>query len=330
MILPLIARNTLYAGNAARTFSVPLNRIYPQGSALPDLSPDMARIEGLADAMAANVLKSPYLADTQGTALATPVKDIRDISGLTVSQKTPYSAPALRAFAWELILKANSLPTPGVAANWATINPLALARFFITPSGLTNAATDTTARDIEPLNIYSQMARLSEAKGSLEPVDLNAVFTVPVLSTLGSPFGIDWPRPTTGAYASFVADWGTDPISPFPPVVLSMAKATQVNGTYPNQSQREVLYAGFSLNADKRCTLSVTIAPALAAGAQLDVDLPRMARTFSFTGTGGSTQAIIIPVSTAAPYYHPVRFRLKSPTAVQPDVTATLAFTPLP
>ena len=161
-------------------------------------------------------------------------------------------------------------------------------------------------------------------------MDLSAIFTVPVLSALGSPFGITWPRPTTGAYASFVADWGTDPTSPFPSVTLSMAKAAQVNGTYPNLSQGEVFYAGFSLNADKRCTLSATISPALAAGVQLEVDLPRMARTFSFSGTGGSTQAIIIPVNSAAPYYHPLRLRLKSPTAVQPDVTVTLAFTPLP
>lgn len=341
VILPLLARNLLYAGNGSRTFSVPLNALFPSGAALADLSPDMARIEGLADAMAANLLKSPYLADTQGTALAAPVRDIRDISGLTSAQLTPYSAPALRAFAWELILKANSLPTPGAAADWATLNSLAAARFFMAPTGLTNAATDTTARDIEPLNIYSQLKRLSEAKSTAEPVDLAAVFTEAALTPLAAPFGLTWPRPAAGAYASFVADWGTDPTGPFPPVTLSMAKASQVNMpyasapgvvsyqlAYPNLSEGEVFYAGFSLNADKRSVLSATITPALPAGAQIDVDLPRMARTFSFTGPGGSTATIVIPVSAAAPVYHPVRLRLKSPTALQPDVTVTLTLTP--
>lgn len=330
VIMPLLARSVLFAGNTGRTFSVPLNALLPSGTALTDLSPDMARIEGLAEAMAANVLKSPFLADTQGTALAAPARDIRDVSGLSATQKTPYSAPALRAFAWELILKANSLPTPGVAANWATINSLAAARFFQAPTGPTNGvmATDLTARDIEPLNIYSQLKRLSETKSTAEPVDLAAVFTDAVLTPLAGPFGITWPRPTTGAYASFVADWGTDPTGSFPAMALSMAKATQVNGVYPNVSQGEVFYAGFNLNPDKRCVLSTTIAPALGAGTQIDLDLPRMNRTFSFTGSGGSTGTIVIPGGITAPYYHPVRLRLKSPTALQPDVTVTLTLTP--
>ena len=335
VIMPLLARNLLYAGNSVRTFSVPLNPIFPPGAPLGDLSPDVARIEGLADAMAANALKSPYLADTQGIGLATQVRDIRDISGLSASQKTPYSAPALRAFAWELILKANSLPTPGVSMDWATIDPLAAARFFQVPTGPTNGvvATDPTARDIEPLNVFSQLTRLKETKTTTEPVDLAAVFTDSVLTPLAAPFGITWPRPTTGAYASFVADWRTDPnstLAPIPPVLLSMAKAVQVNGVYPNVSQGEVFYSGFGLNADKRYVLTATISPALGAGAQVDVDLPRMPRTFSFTGTGGSMGTILIPVSTTAPAYHPVRIHLKSPSTVQPDVTLTLTFTPAP
>lgn len=329
VIMPLLARNRLYAGNNGRTFSVPLNPLFPQSAALQDLSPDLARIEGLAEAMAANVLKSPYLADTQGTGLAAPVRDVRDVTGLTSAQLTPYSAPALRAFAWELILKANSLPTPGVVADWDTINSLAAARFFQAPTSLTSAATDTTAaRDLEPLNIYSQLTRLKEAKVATEPVDLAAVFTDSALTALGTPFGLTWPRPTTGAYASFVADWGTDPVTPFPSVALSMAKATLVDGVYPNVSQGEVFYAGFSLNPDKRCILSATVTPALGAGVQLDLDLPRMNRTFSFTGSGGSTESIVIPGGITAPLYHPLRLRLKSPTTLQPDVTVTLTLTP--
>jgi hypothetical protein len=332
VILPLLARNALYVGNSARTYSITLNPLLPPAAALTDLSPDMARIEGLADAMAANVLLSPYLADTRGTNQV-QVRDIRDLTGVDSTQLNPNSAPALRAFAWEIILKANGQPSPGTYLNWANLNPLAASRFFLAPSGLTNGATDTTARDIEPLNIYSQLTRLSEGKATAEPVDLAPIFTDSVLASLGAPFGITWPRPTTGTYASFVADWGTDPnsvLSPIPLMTLSMAKAVQVNGTYPNVSKGEVTYAGFSLNADKRYVLTATISPALAAGALVQLDLPLMGRTFAFTGSGGSTGPIVIPVNTTAPVYHPVRVRLKSPTNRQADVTMKLAFTPAP
>jgi len=328
VIFPLLARNWLYANNLGRTFSVSASPLHPAGAALTDLVPDMARIEGLADVMAANVLKSPFLADTNGSSLLSMV-DVRDITGLGSAQLTPYSAPAIRALGWEILLKANSLPSPGTATSWATINPLATLRFFQAPA-LTKAATDTSeARDLEPLSIYNQLDRLKEAKSSAEPVDLAGLFTDPVLTTLATPFGITWPRPTTGAYASFVADWGTNLTAPFPPVTLSMAKATQVNGAYPNLTPGEVFYAGFSLSADKRCTLTATIAPALGPDAKLEVDLPWMVRTFTFTGAGGTTETITIPVnSTLVPYYHPMRLHLKSPTTLQPDVVVTLTLTP--
>lgn len=328
IILPLLARNLLFASNRGRTYSVPSNPVFSVAAALTDLSPDLARIEGLAEAMAANLLKSPYLADTQGTALATPVLDIRDIGALGSAQLTPYSAPALRALAWEIILKANSLASPGNASTWATINPLATVRFFFAPS-----PTKDATRDLEPLNIYSQLARLKEIKSAAEPADLAAIFPDSVLIPLTGPYGLLWPRPTTGAYAAFVADWGTDPnalTTPLAPFTLSMAKAVPVQGSYPNASQDEVLYSGFSLNADKRYIISMSISPALDAGNQIDLDLPQLNRTFSFSGPGGSSPAVTIPVGGTAPFYHPARVRLKSPGAVQPDVAVTLSFTPSP
>ena len=327
IIMPLLARNTLYAGNFGRTFSTPLNPLYPTSTPLDDLSPDMARIEGLAEAMAANVLKSPYLADTKGTGLASPPKDIR----IFTSVLGPTSATALRALAWGVVLKANNITAPGLAADWAKMDPLAAARLFQSPAAMTNGATDTTARDIEPLNIYSQLTRLKEAKLSNEPVDLAAIFTDIALTALGSPVGITWPRPTTGATASFVTDWKTDPnstTSPLAPVTLTMAKAVQVGAAYPNLSQGEVFYAGFSLTVDKRYNLRATISPALASGASLDVDLPMMGRTFTFTGSGQTLDAMVIPVYTTAPVYHPVRLRLKSTSTVQPPVAVTIDFVP--
>jgi hypothetical protein len=327
VILPLIARNAHFSGNAGRTYSISRSPLLPPAVALTDLSPDMARIEGLADAMAAYILKSPYLADTQGTALAAPVVDIRDISGLTSAQLTPYSAPAIRALAWEIILKANSLASPGTPATWATLNAVTAARFFVPPA---RTYTDGT-RDAEPLNIYSQLLRLKDAKAAVEPVDLATIFTDSALTTLTAPYGMPWPRPTTGTYASFVTAWGTDPnalTTPLAPFTLSMAKAVQVRGAYPNLSEGEVFYSGFSLSADKRYVIGVTISPALAAGGELDLDLPVLDRTFTFTGSGGTTPATVLTVSTTAPVYHPVRVRLKSPGALQPDVSVTVSFTP--
>ena len=338
VIFPLLARSVLqantflYGGGLNRTFAAPGNPLLPVGAPLTNLSPDLARIEGLTEAMAANLLKSPYLADTQGTGLAGPVRDIRDLTGLGADQLTPYSAPAIRAFAWEVILKANGVASPGSATTWANLNPLATFRLFLAPPRLTSSATDSTAHDVEPLNIFTQIGRLSEPKGNTEPVDLAAIFTDAALTPLAAPFGLTWPRPTTGAYASFVTTWGVDPNSvttPLAPLTLSMAKAVQVQGSYPNASQGEIRYAAFSLNADKRYVLSASLSPALPAGAQVEVDLPRMAQTFTFTGTGGSTAAMVIPMGgTNPPYFHPVRIRLRSPSAVQPDVAVTLSFTP--
>ncbi len=335
VILPLLARNVLYGANLARTFSVSMHPLFPPSAALADLSPDMARIEGLAQAMAANVLQSPYLADTQDTGLAAPVIDIRDISGLSAAQLTPYSAPAIRRFAWEVILKANSLPSPGTASDWANINTLTAARFFLTPAAA-GTSSSGAAVDVEPLNIYNQIGRLKEAKTSIEPVDLATIFTDAVLTSLGQPFGLLWPRPITGAYTSFAANWGTDPTTSFPPVVLSMAKATQVNPpfpgavlAYPNLSQGEVVYAGFSLSADKSCTMTATITSLGAPfTGQVEVDLPMIPWTFTFTGSGETTARMVIPVSSTAPYYHPVRIRMVSPSLLQPPVTVALTLNP--
>ena len=329
VILPLLARNSLYSGNLGRTFSTPLNPLYPAGTPLDSLSLDMARIEGLAEAMAANVLKSPYLADTKGTGLASPVKDIR-----TVTVQGPNSATAVRALAWGVVLKANNITAPGLATDWASMNPLAAARFFQTPTGLTNGATDTTARDTEPLNIYSQLVRLKEAKLSTEPVDLVSIFTDAALTALATPAGLTWPRPATTAgvfTAPYVTDWGTDPnaiTTPLAPVSLTMAKAVQVGGAYPNLSQGEVFYAGFSLTVDKRYSLKATITPALSSDASLEVDLPLMGRTFTFKGAGSQVDGVVVPVYNTAPVYHPVRLRLKSATTVQPSVAVTIAFVP--
>jgi hypothetical protein len=327
VIFRLLARNFLFSSNLSRTFGMSSNPLGPQGALLTHLSPNQAMIEGLADAMAANLLKSPYLADTEGTALASPVLDIRDISGLAQSQLSPYSAPAIQSLAWELILKANSLPSPGTATDWGNIYPAAMARFFAPPNYPSSHGTYET----EPWNLFSQIGRLQEPKSSTEPVDLASIFSDSVLTPLLAPYGLPWPRPSTGPLASFAADWGPDPNTltyPLPPITLSMAHAVQVNGTYPNLSEGEVAYAGFTLSADGAYILTVTVSPALASTAQLELMMPTFqASPLFFTGSGGS-QRVVLSGNSTTPLFHPVRLRLLSPTTQQPDTTVTVSLVP--
>ncbi|HEX9009095.1 MAG TPA: hypothetical protein VF804_01920 [Holophagaceae bacterium] len=329
VLFPILARGVLYARIASRTFGMPQSPLFPQAVALTDLSPDEALLEGLTRAMAANVLQSPFLADTQGTGLAAPVTDIRDLSGLPASQLSPYSAPAIGALTWELILKANSLPTPGTPTDWAKITTSTLMRFFTGPI----YAGTTTAYETEPLNIYKQLGRLQESKGTLETVDLATIFTDATLTQMTAGFGIPWPRPATGAYASFAAAWGADPNSTtaaLPPLTLSMAKAVQVRGVYPNLSEGEVAYAGFTLSADRAYTLTVSASPALGSAAHLEMVLPYyQGAPLVFSGSGGS-QRIVLTGNSTTPVFQSVRMRMVSPTAVQPDTTVTISLVPVP
>jgi hypothetical protein len=329
VIFSLLARNVLYGVILTRPFGMPGAPLLPQAVSLTNLTPDQALIEGLTNAMAANLLHSPYLADTQGTGLASPVVDIRDISTLTTPQLSPYSAPAISALTWELILKANSLPSPGTPTNWNSINALAMKRFFDAPA----FPSATPAYESEPLNIFSQIGRLSESRVVTEPVDLAPLFPDTTLTPLLAPFGIAWPRPTSGPLAAFAAAWGADPnssITPIPPVVLSMAKAVQVRGVYPNNAEGEVAYAGFTLSADKAYTLSITVSPALASTAQLEMMLPSFqAAPLTFTGSGGSMR-VVLPGNSTTPVFQPVRMRMVSPTTLQPDTTVTVSLVPVP
>jgi hypothetical protein len=325
VIFPLLARSALFNGARSSTFGLSRTPLFPSGHALSNLSPDQARIEGLAEVMAANLLKSPYLADTQPLGPASYVA----INVPGTADLSPFSAPAIRALGWDLILKANSLPNPGTPTNWATIKPEACFRLFARP-----ALASGTTHDAEPLNLYSQLGRLKEAKTGAEPVDLAAIFTDATLTALTTPYNIPWPRPTAASdpYTKFAADWGTTsatqaaPIAP--PILLSMAQAVQVNGSYPNLSQGEVFYTGFSLDKDRRYVISATISPGLAVGGEVLLDIPTLSRTFSFAGTGGSQPVVTIPVSTTPPVFFPARVCLKSPTTLQANQTVTITFTP--
>jgi hypothetical protein len=308
VLYTLAARNGLYAVGIATTAPV-------TGKALPDLQPDLALVEALPFVQAANLLKSPYLADT--TAAGASNLDIRALGSFASG---PVSGPAIASLGWELTLKANSLPSPGTVTDWTKINPKALIRFFslTVPSDLSDRP-----------NLFLQLARLKEAKGTQEPVDLAAIFTDAALTTLTAPYSIPWPRPTTGAHATYILDWDKDPNSlaaPLSPLQLSMAKAAAVSGTYPNTSAGEATYRKFSLSKDTAYNLRVTTVPAtLPAGTKVQVRL--FAPSVIFEATGSDTPATRLTLrgnkDTAIKYL--MRIGLSSPANLSPDVTVTVS-----
>jgi hypothetical protein len=204
--------------------------------------------------------------------------------------------------------------------DWTKINPKALIRFFslTVPSDLSDRP-----------NLFLQLARLKEAKGTQEPVDLAAIFTDAALTTLTAPYSIPWPRPTTGAHATYILDWDKDPNSlaaPLSPLQLSMAKAAAVSGTYPNTSAGEATYRKFSLSKDTAYNLRVTTVPAtLPAGTKVQVRL--FAPSVIFEATGSDTPATRLTLrgnkDTAIKYL--MRIGLSSPANLSPDVTVTVS-----
>lgn len=307
VLLPMMARNGLWAlGLVSTTIT---------GKALPDLSPDVALLEALPYAQAASILKSPYLADT------TPASSLNlDIRSLGSFASGPSSGPAMAALAWDVILKANSLPNPGTPTDWAKINNAAAARYFgiLSPADLTDRP-----------NAFLQLGRLKEAKTASEPVDLALIFTDAVLTALAAPYNIPWPRPTTGAGSLYVVAWGADPNSlaaPLPPLALSMLKSEAVNGVFPNTSAGEVAYARLTLSKDIAYTLHVTTTPAaLPAGTSVEVRFLSSGLAYEFSGTATPGSRIVLRGNKDAPLVYLVRVQLLSPGTRAPDITATVS-----
>ena len=311
IIFPLMGRYFLYLQGQTSLF--------PPSTPLQDLTPDIAIIEGLASVMAANALKSPYLADTSSGTIQ--VQDVRSLMGVPVAKQTVYSAPAIRALGWELVLKGNSIVSPGTAATWTTINSAAMARFFnlISPSDRTDIS-----------GIYQQLGRLKEAKSGSDPIDLATIFTDAVLTTLTAPFQITWPRPTTPPLNTFVADWGSDPNSAtLGTVPFSMANALQVQGAYPNVSEGEVAYARFALTKDTAYNLKVVGSNGpLPAGSTLEIRFLFAGLNYTFDASSAANSIrLVLSGNAATPVVNPVRIRLLSPNTAVPDFTATVQMT---
>lgn len=318
VLLPLFCRNRLW--NQRPTGLYPLNPRRPEEAGfltdVQDLSPDLAFLQGFPEAMAASILKSPYLADNTGNT----VFSIRDIRDWRHAGTAPYSAPAIAALGWDLVLKANKIDSPGTPTKWADIDPLALVRLA---SYITIKESDGLApKDVN--NIYTQLLRFQEEKASTEPIDLKTIFTNAALTPLLEPYGLVWPRPVTGPHATFLSNWGTDPLSFTKGFTFSMTNAvTDRSGVYRNVGRTEVAYGYILLSKD--ATYAVSVSPAPPADATIEVTLPNR-EPYVFSPTQSGPIRISIAGNTSTPIYNPFRVRLISPSVKQGDYTFTLRF----
>ncbi len=336
VILSLLARNHMVSQRlTSLTPTTPL----ADRSDLQDLRPDMALLEGFSDAIAAILLKSPYLADT--SAGGTVNRDIRLTAGLG---SDVYSAAKVASIAWKLNLYANGTNSGGVLTpvtdtftGWATLSQTALRRFFAVVPPV--EATTSLPADIGSL--YSQLARLKEARGTADTVDLAAFFTDANLKAILEP-DILWPRPTSTATlpdplvpeAGFLANWGTDPnstVKVLPSFSLKMQGIAHLNrlNVYPNFSKGEVYLAQFTCTKDRNYRLTVQGLPALPAGASLEVRVDGT-KACTFTASGSQDLQTItgpVPPATTA-VLHRLQFRLISPDTLLADQNITVRLDP--
>ena len=329
VIYPMLARNFLFGqGKTA---------LFPTGrSELASLSPDLALVDGLADAMAATLIQSPWLTDATSTA-ALPPRDIR-----VLPAQPGFASPAtVAAAAWRLTLDAYNIAPPGTAADWARIDPTVLARIYnlINPFITIPAKGGEAALQSDIPNMFAQVGRLQEPRQSGMP-DLPNIFSNLELLVVLEPFGVIWPQPPQLA-PSFSADWGLDPdslLAALPPFTLSMTGAVQIPDltigaaagakVFPNCSQGEVAYAKLKLTYARDYSVSVAV-PALPATAVIEVTVDgRSDQTFRFSAADLTAKRVSLsgnPSDAGNPARHFVRTRVLSPAVQQPDLQVTVS-----
>ena len=322
----LMGRAGLVRQLGATTYASYPYTLKPVGAAIDGLSPDLALAEGLPYAMAANLLQSPYLADTDGTSAIISTTDVRDISGVASADVGPYSPHTLAAILWQLGLKANGITTPGdTVMNWATINPAAITRLFTVSAPGTGVYS--------PANIYLQLALLKNAKAASEPVDLAAIFDDTTINTLTQPFNLPWPQPSTTAFGQ---TWTSTTNGTYGYTgTLSMSADHQVGGVYANASYKEIAYLGVSQVNDQAYQLTLQTTPStLPAGATIQVVVfsGTTTQAYTFSGTSASSIAFTLPGNgnTTTPAQYPIMVRLLSPNTLQSDIPFTLQLAPAP
>jgi hypothetical protein len=322
VLFRMYARNYLFGQH--------MSLLLPPSERVPSLAPTLAVVEGFADAMANNMLHSPYLPNTASNTPYNPPYDVRVLPALTTAQGNPFSPKTIAALAWEMTLKANLIASPGVPADWkAKIAPENLRRLFklITPTPVSPLNTSVTyISDIASL--YVQLGRMQEAQVATDPINLAAYFSDVTLAPIMDTFKLPWPGIL--ALPSYTTAWGADvdsTVKALPSVTLSMAEAALVRGVYPNVSKGEVAYATFYLTKDRAWTLSLAPEP-LPAGVQVEVTVDSGVNgVYRFGGTNPKSYILALRGNYAdltLPVWHYVQIRMISPDAVRPDVTVTV------
>lgn len=322
IIFMLCGRNALQSHTSVSPYTFPASQLPIASSTLvahTGLHPVQALIDGLPYAMAASLLRSPYLADTQGSALA-DLRDIREITGLETGA---HSAPGIAALGWDLLLKANGLSAASAPSTWSDIKTKTLRKLFAL-----EIPVDTNSRPVDTASIYKQLLRLQETKTDNDPIDLEAIFTDAVLTDMVAPYGLEWPRPASGSGSTFLKDLGTDPEGDFP-IVMDMASAHALpDGTFPNRSLGEINYAKFLLSKDTLYELSATVSPALPDGASLEIkikDASGQLLTTTLRNGGGLVSDSLMLDGNATTYtYIPVYLRLKTGDLTTPLASRTV------
>jgi hypothetical protein len=339
VLFQLLARSFLYNQTGNYLYGRAAVAPIPFSAPIDGLAPGSALVEGLPAIMASCLLKSPYLADTDGSSALISVADVRDLSAVAPADQGPYSARTLSALLWELDLKACGITSPGTAAQWATMDPATIKRLFFIAAPSTSVTNPdgsvTTTASFVPPNIYQQLGLLKNAKGSTEPVDLSAIFSDTVLNAVASPFNLPWPQPSTTVFGQ---TWTSSAVNgPYTYTgTLSMSADHLVGGVYPNQSYQEIAYLGLSQITDQAYQLSLQTTPsALPAGATIQVVVfaGTATQTYTFTGAYPSTPIAFTLAgngNTTTPVQYPITVRLLSPTTLQADIPFTVTLAPAP
>jgi hypothetical protein len=316
IIHPLLARNNL--------FSQGRTRLLPVSRPLASLSPDLAVVEGLGDAMAASLLKRPYLANPEEPDRYAHPRDIRKVDD---AAKSAFSAPALSALTWDMVLRVNGIAGSTLASDWSKIDCTRLNRFYGLVNPTETSGNATVVKDL--VTIHSQAARLQEGKSSSDSLDLASYFPDSVLTPLLQGYGIAWTSSST--LPVYAQSWGKDPDSltgALPAFTLSMTKAEMVRGLFPNCSEGEVVYRRFALTYDRAYQVSLANLESLAGDASVEVvfdeatDAPLV-----FSASQRDPQRVVLRGNysdTTTPTWHWVRIRILSPATRQPDFSTAL------
>jgi len=332
VLLSMMARNYMRSSRHPLRFQFP-SRKFPRFDdtrnklMMTNLHPTMAIAEGLPDAIAAIVLKTPYLTAASGT----EVLDIRDITGLP---SNIYSAPAITAFTWELALKANEIMSPGNPDAWKEMKNLSINRFYSLQSKYEVINEETGEYRLTDLpSLFTQLLLMSYTQSSAEPINLAEIFTDEVITEMTTSFFGEeiWPRPTEGPLSSFMTNWGGDPNSadsgktPLPGFVFGMSDAVMdAEGNYSNLTFKENFSARLQMSQDTAYWMSVTTEPPLPLGASIEVRLNGSTLSPYIFNSSSKPQRIVLLGNSDSPFQHTLDFSLKSPMFRVPDTQVTV------